>query len=288
MSFTSIASLISSQPECILVSSIEGVCEIVLNRPDQRNALAADMVSDLTAAVSAAISDDAVRVILIRAAGDIFSAGGNLNSMKDRLAAAQTEDGQDPIALGNRKYGKFLEMFSACSKPTVVVVTGPAMGGGAGLVCAADIAIGSMQARFGFPEASIGLVPAQILPFVVGRLGIQHARRLMLTGERINADEALRLGLLDHLADSPETLEACVERVARNIVHCGPVALARTKELLRSSFGIIHDSPENLSSYLDQASHLFAQQMRTEAVEGVAAVKEKRKPDWAGYMAAQR
>lgn len=269
---------VSSSP--VRVERRNGLCEITLNSPESRNALGVDMVDALTAAVVQASADAATRVILITAAGEVFSAGGNLSNMTERLAAQPEAGGQDPIAAGNRRYGKFLELFSACPKPTVVAVRGAAMGGGAGLVCAADIAIGMQGAKFGFPETTIGLVPAQILPFVAARIGVQHARRLMLTGERVNALEALRIGMIDYFVEDAKALQGQVDRITALIAGCGPVALASTKQMLRTAFDMATWQTEGLPRYLDAASQLFAQQMRTEAIEGVAASRAKRSPNW--------
>ncbi len=153
------------------------------------------------------------------------------------------------------------------------------MGGGAGLACAADISIGVAGARFGFPEAAIGLVPGQILPFVAARIGVPAARRLMLTGERIDGAEAHRIGLLDYLVQDGADLAARTDAVLASVLACGPAATVGTKRLLRLAPQLPHASA--LASYLDEAAELFARQMRTEAVEGVAASRAKRKPQWA-------
>lgn len=264
----------------ILCTTQGGVFHIELNRPATRNPLGADTVDALSQAVAQAGAQDEVRVILITARGQAFSAGGNLGNLSERLQAAPGLDGQDPIALGNRRYGAFLEQLVNSPKTTVVAVSGAAMGGGAGLVCAADIAIGAVGARFGFPETSIGLVPGQILPFVAARVGVQAARRLMLTGERIDAAEAHRIGLLDHLVASPEDLRARTDSLLAMLTAAAPVASAKTKQMLRGMRSDAAWPAAELQAYLDQASHLFARQMRTEAIEGVAASRAKRAPAW--------
>lgn len=154
------------------------------------------------------------------------------------------------------------------------------MGGGAGLVCAVDIAVGSPAARFGFPEAGIGLVPGQILPFVSARVGVQVARRLMLTGERINGAEAYRIGLLDYLSESEEALPARVREVLKVVVATAPAASVVTKCLLTQMRSLSAQSHDALKNYLDAASVKFAQQMRSEAVEGVTAARERRPARW--------
>ncbi len=258
----------------------DAVFQIELNRPASRNPLSPDMVDALDAAVAQASATPAVRAILITAAGEAFSAGGNLGNMAERLSASAGADGMDPIARGNRCYGDFLRRLCASPKVVVASVRGAAMGGGAGLVCAADIAIGAQGAKFGFPETGIGLVPGQILPFVAARIGVQAARRLMLTGERIDAAEACRIGLLDyHVADAAQ-LQAHTRALLDRIVASAPGASAATKRMLHTVLGAQAWWSEGLPAYLDEAADTFARQMRTEAIEGVAAARAKRAPDW--------
>ncbi|MEO7150309.1 MAG: enoyl-CoA hydratase/isomerase family protein [Burkholderiaceae bacterium] len=257
------------------------VFHIELSQPEARNPLGHDMIAALNAALDEADSGPAVRVLLFTAAGPAFSAGGNLGNLNERLQALPGPDGQDPIAVGNRQYGSFLARLTASPKVSVVAVQGHAVGGGAGLVCAADISIGIASARFGFPETSIGLVPGQILPFVAARIGVQAARRLMLTGERITAAEAHRLGLLDEVVDDAQALASRTRSVVESILACGPVASAATKLLLRQVAGGAGAEAGALTAYLDEASRVFARQMRSEAMEGVSASRAKRKPRWA-------
>ncbi|QRQ87050.1 enoyl-CoA hydratase/isomerase family protein [Cupriavidus oxalaticus] len=262
-------------------TAIDGaVFRIELNRSDARNPLSAEMVTALSKAVDRAEQMDDVRVILFTAAGKAFSAGGDLGNITDRLAVKPGADGRDPIAVGNRRYGEFLSRLAQSPKVTVACVNGAAMGGGAGLVCAVDIAVGSPAARFGFPEAGIGLVPGQILPFVSARVGDQVARRLMLTGERINGVEAHRIGLLDYLAQSEEALPVRVQEVLEFVVATAPAASVATKSLLAQARPLSAQPHEALKNYLDAASVKFAQQMRSEAVEGVTAARERRPARW--------
>ncbi len=251
-----------------------------LDRPEARNPLDPPMIAALTAAVTEAGQDAAVRVVLITGRGKAFSAGGNLGNIAERLAATAENGGRDPIATGNRRYGRFLQLFAAIPKVTIVAAAGAAMGGGAGLVCAADISVGASSASFGFPETRIGLVPGQILPFVAARLGIGNARRLMLTGERVDGREAHRLGLLDYLVEDPGDWDARVDEIAATVVRNAPAATSWTKSALARTAGRADPEGGDLDPYLDDAADMFARQMRSEAIEGVAASREKRDPDW--------
>lgn len=264
-----------------LITSRQGpVFTIHLNRGESRNPLGGGMVQALQRALEVAANLPEVRVILFTADGPAFSAGGNLGNIHDRLSEPVGIDGRDPIAAANRQYGEFLTQLVNVPKVTLASVHGAAMGGGAGLVCAVDIAIGSPAAKFGFPEASIGLVPGQILPFVAARLGMQTARRLVLTGQRIDAAEAYRIGLLDYLSDSQAALARQTEEVIRLVVATAPGASGITKRMLSAlPVGPLAGNAA-LSHYLDGASRQFATQMRSEAVEGVSASREKRPASW--------
>lgn len=189
-------------------------------------------------------------------------------------------DGSDPIAVSNRRFGTFLQRLRRFPKPVVVAAHGAAMGGGAGLVCAADIALACAYTRFSFTETAIGLVPAQILPFVVERIGSQRARRLMLTAHRFDAAEALRLGVVDAVAADMQALREQLGEVLDRIGRCAPEALARTKRLALRCTAEGAESEAALVHLLDDAAHDFAAQLRGEGGEGVRAAREKRDPSW--------
>lgn len=253
---------------------------LTFNQPEMRNPLSPEVVNALASAVADAEADEAIRAIAIRGAGPTFSAGGNLDNFEERLALPLNPDGSDPIATSNRRFGAFLECLARFPKPVVVAAHGAAMGGGAGLVCAADIALVCAGTRFSFTETSIGLLPAQILPSVVARIGGQRARRLMLTGERFDADEALRIGLVDAVASDMQALRAQLSDVLDRIGRCAPAALARTKRLVTRCTASESFSGEGLTRLLDDAANDFATQLRGEGGEGVRAARAKRDPVW--------
>src|SRR5699024_5829363 len=264
---------------------VETVCEnkvyqIVLNQPESRNPLSKEMIDGLGHALQVGIGHPTARVIVFSARGRAFCAGGNLSNVAERLAEPAGPDGRDPIAVNNRVYGYLLERIIKCPKPTVAMVQGAAMGGGAGLACATDIVIASQASFFGFPEARIGLVPAQILPFVVGRIGLRHARRMFLTGERVSAAHAHLMGIVDYLEDNTEMLEARLQQVCKMLIQAGAIALANTKMLLNVAFEMERWYEQGLSDFLDESAEYFATQFRSEAQEGIAAAREKRQPNW--------
>lgn len=253
---------------------------ITFNQPEIRNPLGPEVVSALAAALTVAEEDAVIRAVVIRGAGAVFSAGGNLGNFEERIALPLNPDGADPIALSNRPFGAFLDRLVRFPKPVVVAVHGAAMGGGAGLVCAADIALACADTRFSFTETSLGLVPAQVLPFVVARIGAQRARRLMLTAQRFDAAEALQLGVVDAVAADMQALRKLLGEVLDRIGRCAPAALVRTKRLALRCATSESLSGEGLSRLLDDAADDFAAQLRSEGVEGVRAAREKRDPSW--------
>ena len=253
---------------------------ITFNRPESRNSLDPDVIAALDDVFDRAEGDEGLRAVAIRGAGPTFCAGGNFSKFGERMQApAPTGDrGVDPIAQSNRRFGTFLERLQSFPKPVVVAAHGAAMGGGAGLVCAADIAIACAGTRFSFTEASLGLIPAQILPFVTARIGLQPARRLTLTAERFEADEALRLGLVDFVAPDMDALRDRLAQVLDRIGRCAPGALAATKRLARRCGEAT--TAAGLSGVLDEAAAAFAVAMRSEAAEGIDAARGKRPPAW--------
>jgi isohexenylglutaconyl-CoA hydratase len=160
--------------------------------------------------------------------------------------------------------------------PVVSLIEGAVMGGGFGLVCVSDVALSLRDARFGLPETGLGLIPAQIAPFVVQRVGLTHARRLMLTGARLDGAEAARLGLVHAVYDDVAALEAGLASTLTQIQRCAPLANSATKRLLLSVEG------RPLVAVLDEAAQVFAEaSVGEEAREGTLAFVEKRLPKWA-------
>ena len=268
----------TAQAPALRIERIGAFLLVTFNQPEQRNPLGPEVVAGLYQALDTADADAGIRALAIRGAGTVFCAGGNLGNFADRLAAPPDADGGDPIARSNRTFGTFLERLVRFPKPVVVAAHGAAMGGGAGLVCAADIAIACAGTRFSFTETSLGLVPAQILPFVAARIGAQPARRLMLTAERFEADEALRLGLVDIVAPDMDALRDQLTQVLDRIGRCAPGALAATKRLAARCGEA--GTQEGLGVLLDDAAAAFAAAMRSEAGEGIGAAKEKRDAAW--------
>ncbi len=164
-----------SQNDGVIVRRASGVLFATLNIPATRNALAPEVVAALAATVEQAESDPEVRALVLRGAGGIFSAGGNVGNFQARMQADASQE--DPVATRNRQFGYFMERLSALPVPVIAAVDGAAMGGGMGLACAADIVLATRDARFALSETTLGIIAAQIAPFVVQRLGAVTTRR---------------------------------------------------------------------------------------------------------------
>jgi isohexenylglutaconyl-CoA hydratase len=180
-----------------------GVLHLTLNRPEARNAMSLQMVAELRQvlldAEATAGKPDAVRVVVLRGAGGHFCAGADLKDMagaRMRAVQAAGPGAPDPIAEVNAAFGELCVAYARTPLAVVAVLEGTVMGGGFGLACVADVAIASETANFRLPETSLGVVPAQIAPFLVERLGYSQAKRLAVTGGRLDAAAALRLGLV--------------------------------------------------------------------------------------------
>lgn len=249
-----------------------GVLHLTLNRPEVRNAMSLAMVAELREALAAAEADGATRVVVLRGAGGHFCAGADLKDM----AAARARLAEDPQALArtNAAFGELCVAFAASPLATVAVLEGSVMGGGFGLACVADVAIAGASVQFRLPETSLGVVPAQIGPFLVERLGYSEAKRLAVTGARLGADEALRLRLVHQVAPDAE-LDAALERVLADILACAPGAVAATKALLAKA------RLQPPAALVAEAAEVFSRAaLGPEGMEGTMAFLHKRKANW--------
>ncbi len=250
---------------------LPGIVQLTLNRPAQRNALDAQLIAALAAAIATHSARDATRVIVIRAAGRAFCAGADLTGMITLGQAPLAENIADA-----RQLAAVLLALRRCPKPTVAAVQGPAFGGGVGLATACDIAVGGEEAQFRLPEVSLGIVPAVISPYVIEAIGLRQARRYFLSGEAIPAARARELGLLHEVVDSAR-LGAEALRIAIELAAGGPLALANCKALLDE---VGHRKPDDAltATLAERLAHLRA---TAEAQDGLEATLQRRAPGWA-------
>ena len=265
--------------ETLQVEPTGAVLRVTLNRPALRNAMSLRMVAELRAVLADAESNAAVRVLLLRGAGGHFCAGADLKDMAAaRMRAMQAGDGDgavDAIAQANQQFGELCVAYAKTPLAIVAVLEGSVMGGGFGLACVADVALAGESALFRLPETALGMVPAQIAPFLVERLGYSQAKRLAVTGGRITASEALAIGLV-HAVHAADQIAAAVDAVLADILACAPGAVAATKDLIAKARWT---PPADLVA---QAALVFSRAAQgAEGLEGVTAFIQKRKPNWA-------
>jgi methylglutaconyl-CoA hydratase len=197
------------------------VLRITLARPERRNAFDAALIGELTEAF-ADVGD--ARAVVLSGEGQSFSAGADVEWQRAAVDLSIAENVEDALRLY-----RMCETIDRCPAPVVVRVHGYALGGGSGLVACADVAIAAPDAVFGFSEVKLGIIPAVISPFVLPKIGA-HARRYFLTGERFDAEAALRIGLIEEIADD---LDPAVDRVLSELLRAGPEAVREAKRLIR-------------------------------------------------------
>jgi len=262
----------SSLPVCqtLLLEPHNGVLHITLNRPESRNAMSLQMVAELRSVLAAVGDDRGIRALVIGGAGGHFCAGGDIKDM-----ASARAQGANAYRDLNRAFGALLQAVQHAPQVVVTVLQGAVLGGGFGLACVSDIAIADHKAQFGLPETSLGLLPAQIAPFVVQRIGLTQARRLALTAARFDGIQARRMGLVHFVEQDPQALAERLDEVLAHVLCCAPGANAATKQLLLAS--ALQPSDE----LLDQAALWFAEAVTgAEGTEGTVAFVQKRKPGW--------
>lgn len=204
-----------------------GVATISMNRPDKHNALDDTMIGELRAVANRLRNDRSVRVVVLTGSGPSFCAGGDI-----RWFARNIELTRSGRVAQSAHLAGMLRDLDTLPKPLIARVNGSAYGGGVGMICVCDIAIGVDDASFGLTEVRLGLIPANISPYVVARMGVANCRATMLSGERFAADRAVSLGLLNESVSSGE-LDARIEAVVASHLEAAPGAVAETKRLIR-------------------------------------------------------
>lgn len=256
----------------LLFERRDGAAFVTLNRPASRNAMSLEMVRELIDALDQAGKTGA-RMVVLQGAGGHFCSGGDI---KDMSASPPTDGGADPIIEVSTRFGEMCAIYGASDLPIVALVEGAVMGGGFGLACVADVTIARETAVFRLPETGLGIVPAQIEPFLLERLGYSQAKRLCVTGGKVTASEALDIGLVHVLADGDAAASEHLSRVMGDIRKCAPNAVAATKRLLRKGR---HAAPADL---IGHAAEVFTAAVRSEeGAEGMTAFIEKRPAKWA-------
>ena len=255
----------------LLLEQRGSVLTIWLNRPQAKNSLSPQMIDELHSVLDAVRDDRSVRTLILRGKGGTFCAGADLKGFKSGAQGGAPDE--DEVARGNRSFGDLMLQLNEQPQVVIMLVDGAAIGGGLGLCCVGDVTIVTRDARFRLSETSLGIPPAQIAPFVTERVGLTHARRLMLTGARFNGAEAVQYGIGHLLAQDAADLDTQCAIVLEQIAQCAPGANAVTKSIVFTAMRLPRPQA------LDFASRGFASCMLSdEGREGIAAFVEKRKP----------
>ena len=259
----------------LLLKLEKGVLHLTLNRPESRNAMTPEMLTDIESVFTSIQDSHEVRVVVMRGAAGHFCAGADLKGMFSALKPLKPDE-TDPIVGINRAFGTMLRKVENAPQVVIAICEGGVLGGGFGLACVSDIAFAHVDAKFGMPETSRGLPPAQIAPFVVERIGLTQARRLALTSAQFRGAEALKLGLVHDSFATEEELQTKLSETLKQVLNCAPSANALTKQIILSA------GKQDMDTVLDDAAQKFAACARgPEAPEGITAFMQKRAPKWA-------
>lgn len=250
-----------------LSTESRGVTRLTISRPERKNAFDAGLIAELTAAVGRV--DRSARAVVLQSEGDTFSAGADVEWMRGMAAYSLDENLADSTALA-----KMFRALYDLEMPLVARVQGAAIGGGAGLVAVADIAVASTEASFAFTETRLGILPAVVSPYVVRKIGPARATALFVTGSRIDAKRAHEIGLVERLVEASD-LDAAIGRVLEAIVSGGPRAVNAAKRLVREVEGRRVDEVVDLT-----VKRIADIRVSHEGQEGLRAFLERRDPRW--------
>ncbi|MBT9472248.1 MAG: enoyl-CoA hydratase-related protein [Pseudomonadota bacterium] len=249
----------------------EGVATVTLNRALRRNAFNAELIAALHEAFETLHGAEGVRVVFLRGAGGTFSAGADLEWMRDAIDRTEADNRDDAYQMA-----KMLKSLWDIPALTVALVEGGAFGGGAGLAAACDMAVATADAKFSFSEVRLGIIAATISPYVVAAVGPRQARGLFATGRLFDAAYAEKVGLVTEVVADAVELDAARERIATEMMACAPGAVAESKRLVED---VAYQAIEDVMD--ETAKRIARARISDEGQEGVRAFLDKRKPSWA-------
>ena len=262
----------ASDNSVLLEATREGVAVVLINRPHKRNALNGQAIAALTEAFETLQGAEGVRLVILRGAQGVFSAGADIGYMRHTATLPEEDNRLDALDIAH-----MLKALYDIPALTVALVEGAAIGLGGGLVAACDMAISTADAQFGYPEVRLGLTSGVLSPYLIEAVGARAARRLFATGARVEAAEALRLGLVCEVVADGDELNAAADRLASDIMACAPGAIGEAKLLVREQVGREIDR----SLIEDSARRLARARVSPEGQEGLDAFLNRRKPSWA-------
>jgi methylglutaconyl-CoA hydratase len=262
-----------SQSRLVLIEATPGgVATVTINRPARKNAFNAEVIGALREAFETLEGADGVRAVFVRGAGGSFSAGADLEWMRDAADYSEEDNRDDAMRMA-----VMLKHLHDLPMLTVALVEGAAFGGGAGLAAACDMTIATAGARFAFSEVRLGLIAATISPYVIAAIGARRARALFALGRAFDAAHALRIGLVDEIVSDAAGLEAARAAIALEVMACAPGAIGESKRLVDHVAG----RPVDNALLADTAHRIARLRVGREGQEGVSAFLARRKPSWA-------
>ena len=255
----------------LLVEESGNALFVTLDRPEVHNAFNDELIGEAIDLFSNIRSKTSARAVVLRSGGVNFCAGADLNWMSRMVAYTRDENIRDSSNLA-----KMFALMDECPLPLIGRIQGAAIGGGVGLVAVCDVAIASRDAKFGLSEVKLGILPAVISPYVIGKIGASHARALFLTGERFDSERALRIGLVHKLVDDAAALDNAVADVLEQLTTSGPEAVRECKKL------IAHVASHELADSIPYTIEaIAARRVSEEGQQGMKAFLEKKKAPWA-------
>jgi isohexenylglutaconyl-CoA hydratase len=259
--------------EELLIEQDDGVLYLTINRPEKRNAMNDAVVGGIMQTFDTIADNRDIRAVVLRGSGGHFCSGGDISGMNK----TSNQQAAEKVAWEfNRVFGRMCTQVNRAPQVVITLLEGAVLGGGFGLACISDVAIADVNAKFGMPETGLGIIPAQIAPFVVMRIGITRARQLALLGERINGEVARELGIVHYTTNGAEAMQARLQEVLVKLKRCAPGATAVTKQLMLD----VGSLP--LEQLLDRAADDFTAAINSdEGKEGTGAFVQKRLPNWA-------
>jgi len=257
--------------DSVLIDIDQQVGIVTLNRPDKHNAFDDELILELAQTFRDLEANAAVRVVVLSAMGKSFSAGADLNWMKRISQYSQEQNFSDAMALA-----ELMRTIHELKKPTIARVHGAAYGGGVGLIACCDIAVASQAATFALSEVRIGLVPAVISPYVIAAMGERAARRYFLTGERFDAAEAYRIGLVHEYAVDDDTMDRTINVIVEGLLSAGPGSQTEAKMLIDA----VVNRPVDQALIEHTARCIARIRVSPEGQEGLSAFLAKRSPNW--------
>jgi methylglutaconyl-CoA hydratase len=249
-----------------VIEKSSGVKEVWLNRPELHNAFNAELIEEMITLFES-FKDE--RLIILSGRGASFCAGADLNWMKSMKNYSKEENIRD-----SKRLAKMFSVINECEVPVIGRVNGHALGGGVGLVSVCDYVVAVEECLMGFTEVRLGLIPAVISPFCLAKIGEGYGRAWMLSGERFNAQEARRMGLVHDVVSTGDDLDVKIEDVKKRFLAAGPQAAKEAKKLIKQVMKSLKTSEDFTCQMISE------RRISAEGQEGMRALLEKDKPEW--------